>query len=86
MVSNEAVTKAPSSITYFSVVSRENFHLDFLIAELNDLDVMGCDVGNACLDAPCQEKIWFTSGTENNPEKKGKVMVMVIALYGLKSS
>ena len=47
---------------------------------------MACDVGNAYLNAPCHEKIWFVAGLEHGSEKMGKVMVMVRALYGLKSS
>ena len=46
---------------------------------------MTCDVGNAYPNAPCREKIWFVAGPEHR-EKKGKVMVVVQALYRLKSS
>jgi hypothetical protein len=84
-VANGAKTEAPASITYSSVVSRDSVRLAFLIAEMNDLDIMACDVGNAYLNAPCREKIWFVAGPEHG-EKRGKVMVVVRALYGLKSS
>jgi hypothetical protein len=84
MVANGAMTEAPASLTYSSVVSRDSVRLAFLIAELNGLDIMACDVG-ACLNAPCREKIWFAAGAEHG-EKRGKVMVVVRALYGLKSS
>jgi hypothetical protein len=46
---------------------------------------MSCDIGNAYLNAPCREKIWFRSGIECG-EHKGKVMIVTRALYGLKSS
>lgn len=79
------LTEAPSSITYSSVVSRDSVRLAFLIAELNDLDIMACDVGNAYLNAPCREKVWFKGGIDTG-EDRGKILVITRALYGLKSS
>ena len=58
----------------------------FLIAALNDLDIMTCDIGNAYLNANCREKIWFVAGLECGPEFQGKLCKLVRALYGLKSS
>jgi hypothetical protein len=80
---NEA--EAPSSITYSSVVSRDSIRLVFLIAGLNDLDILAADVTNAYLNADVREKIWFVGGIETG-EGHGKVCVLVKALYGLKSS
>ena len=80
------MTEAPSSITYSSVVSRESVKIAFLIAALNDLDIMSCDIGNAYLNAPCREKIWFVAGPECGPTLRGKPCKLVRALYGLKSS
>jgi len=79
------MTDAPSSITYSSVVSRDSVRLAFLIAELNGLNVMACDIGNAYLHAPCREKVWFLGGIETG-EDRGKILVITRALYGLKSS
>jgi hypothetical protein len=31
---------------------------------INDLDILSCHIGNAYLNAPCQEKIWFEAGKE----------------------
>jgi hypothetical protein len=56
------MTVTPASITYSSVVSRDSVQLAFLIAALNDLDILSCDIGNAYLNAPCREKIWFEAG------------------------
>jgi hypothetical protein len=78
------MTEAPSSITYSSVVSRESVKIAFLIAALNDLDIMSCDIGNAYLNAPCKEKIWFLAGKECGLSLEGKPCKLV--LYGLKSS
>ena len=84
MVANGSTTEAPSSLTYSSVVSRDSVHIAFLKAKLNDLYIMDCDVGNAYLNAPCREKIWFVAGLEHG-EIRGKLMVVVRELYGLKS-
>ena len=79
------VTETPASITYSSVVSRDSVRIAFLIAALNDLEVIACDVGNAYLNAPCREKIWFVAGPEFG-SRQGSVIKIVRALYGLKSS
>lgn len=78
-------TEAPVSLTYSSVVSRDSVKIAFLIAALNGLDMMACDIGNAYLNAPCREKIWFKGGLECG-EWCGKVLIVTRALYGLKSS
>ncbi len=78
-------TDAPSSATYSSVVSRDSVRIGFMIAALNDVDLMSCDLENAYLNAPCKEKIWFEGGTECG-EDRGKVLLVVRALYGLRSA
>ncbi|KAI2490038.1 Reverse transcriptase (RNA-dependent DNA polymerase) [Fragilaria crotonensis] len=75
----------PASITYSSVVSRDSVRLAFLLAALNGIDIMACDIGNAYLNAPCREKIWFVAGPEFG-SRQGTVIKVVRALYGLKSS
>ena len=79
------LTETPASITYSSVVSRDSVRLAFLIAALNDLKILACDVGNAYLNAPCREKVWFIAGPEFG-SRQGTVIKIVRALYGLKSS
>ena len=44
-------TEAPMSITYSRVVSRDSVKIAFLVATLNDIDIMACDIGNAYLNA-----------------------------------
>jgi hypothetical protein len=78
-------TEPPSSITYASVVSRESVRIAFLIAALNDLDIMAADIQGAYLNAPCREKVYTICGHEFG-EHVGKVAVVKLALYGLKSS
>ena len=55
----------------------------FTIAALNGVDVMSCNLDNAYLNAMCCEKIWFEGGTECG-EDKGKVLIVVRVLYGIK--
>jgi hypothetical protein len=56
-----------------------------MIAALNDIDIMLCDLENAYLKAPCHKNIWFEGGIECG-EDQVKVCVMVCSLYGLKSA
>jgi hypothetical protein len=58
--------------------------IPFLLAPLNDFDIIACDVGSAYLNAPCREKIWFVAGLEFG-SWQGTVVKVVRALYGLKS-
>ncbi len=84
-VAGRHTTDTPGSITYSSVVSRYSVRLAFLIAGLNDLDVLAGDVTNAYLNAKCREKIWFEGGIKTG-EDKGKVLIVTRALYSLKIS
>jgi hypothetical protein len=62
-------TEVPDSlITYLSVVSRDSVSIALMIAALNDLKVMACDIQNAYLTADCMEKIWTTGGPEFGSE------------------
>jgi hypothetical protein len=85
LVADGHKTDAPPSITYSSVVSRESVRLGLLIAPLNDLNIAACDIGNAYLNADCREKLWTIAGSEFGSDS-GSVMIIVCALYGLKSS
>jgi hypothetical protein len=75
-------TDPPKESTYSSVVSRDSVRLFFLLAALNDVDVLACDIQNAYINAETKEKIWFHGGDEMGSDK-GKVIVIVRALYGL---
>ena len=85
LVADGHTTKVSSSITYSSVVSRDSVRIALMLASLNDLEVFACDVGNAYLNAECREKLWTIAGPEFGSDK-GSVMIIVRALYGLKSS
>ena len=75
----------PASITYSSVVSCDSVRIAFLIAALNNLDIMSADISNAYLNAPNKEKIWTVAGHEFGIDK-GSVFIITRALYGLKSA
>ena len=53
MVATGAMTQAPFSLNYSSVLSRDSVYLGLFIDELNDLNIIVCDVGNAYLNEPC---------------------------------
>jgi hypothetical protein len=78
-------TNTLMAMTYLSVVSRDTVQIGFMLAALNGLDMMACDLENAYLNAPCMEMIWFEGGLECGSDK-GKVCVVVHALYCLKSA
>ena len=79
------ITDPPSSITYSSVVSRDSIIIAFTLAALNGVEFRAADTGNAYLNAKFQEKIWTVAGNEFRSDKY-KFMLVVRALYGLKSS
>ncbi len=85
-VANGSTTETPVTLCYSSVVSRNILRIAFLTAALNDLDIFASNIGNAYLNAPCKEKIWFEAGREWGVALRGKVMCLTRALYGLKSS
>ena len=78
-------TKAPATITYASMVSRETVCLALTIVSLNDLKVKVGDVLNAYITAPVKEKVWTVLGPEFGHDA-GKSAIIVCALYGLKSA
>ena len=81
------LTKEPEDSVYSSVVSIRSLRIILLVAELNGLQLMGADVGNAYLEALTNEKIYFIAGPEFAPfGLEGHSLVLVKALYGLRSS
>ena len=85
LVAGGHLTQVPSHLTYSSVVSRESVRIMFLIAALNDLQVLSADIGNAYLNAPNREKVYAITGKEFG-SRAGEVVIIVRALYGLKSA
>ena len=78
-------TKAPKSLSYSMEVSPDSVRIAFLLAALNNLQVVSCDIKNVYLDAPCREKFYYIAGAEFGSEQ-GKTYIVRRALYGLKTS
>lgn len=76
----------PPAITYSTVVSRDSVRIAFLLAALNDVNLLATDIGNAYLNAKPRERVYTTAGPEFGNELQGKPVLIVRALYGLKSS
>jgi hypothetical protein len=58
------LTDPPVESVYSSVVTRESVRIMFLIAALNDLEVLGADVQNAYINARTSERVYTTTGPE----------------------
>ncbi|MGH7955002.1 MAG: reverse transcriptase domain-containing protein, partial [Gloeomargaritales cyanobacterium] len=71
--------------TYASTVKGMSVRLLFLIAAINKLDVLSADIGNAFVNAYTSEKIYTRAGPEFG-EHVGKLVEIIKALYGLKTS
>ena len=67
-------------------MSRDSIRLAFLVAALNDLELLGADVSGAYLNAKAAEKVFTIAGKEFGPGKQGRVAIITRALYGLRSS
>jgi hypothetical protein len=85
LVANGNEAEAPPTMTYSSVVSRDSVRIAFLIAALNGLSILSCDIQNAYLTADCRERIYCIAGPEFGSEA-GSIMIVKKALYGLKTS
>ena len=58
------MTKAPATIRYARIVSREIVRNALMIATFNDLEVNSGDILNSYVQAPVTEKVWTTLGPE----------------------
>ena len=85
LVANGNTTEPPAALTYSSVVSRDSVRIALLVAALNELQLLACDIQNAYLTADCRERIYIIAGPEFGSEE-GSIMIVKKALYGLKSS
>jgi hypothetical protein len=80
------MTDPPKDTMYLSVNSRDSVRIAFLVAALEDLDVLAADVQNAYLNTPTKEKVYTITGLEFGTHNVGQPVLIVQALYGLKSS
>jgi hypothetical protein len=72
-------TDPPKELLYSSVVSPDSVCLTFLIAALNDLEILSTDVKNPDLNAPRKGEDLHDCGQG----KEGRPVMIVWALYGL---
>ena len=79
------MTQVTAESSYSGVVSLRGQRMVAFIAELNDLELSGTDIGNAYLESYTKEKVCFIAGPEFG-ERKGHLMIIVRAQYGLRSS
>ena len=85
LVANGSRTDTPIDSTYSGVVSLQGIRIVTFLAELNDLEVWGTDIGNAYLESYTKEKVGFVAGPEFG-KWAGHTMIIRKAQYGLKSS
>ena len=70
------MTAPPSSMTYASVVSRESVRISFLLAALNNCEILAGDIGNAYLNAYTSEK--YITVQAKNGVKLWKVLSVLL--------
>ncbi len=85
LVAGGHMTEASHEDAYSSVVFIKGMRICILLAELNELEIMAGDIGNAYLEAKTREKIYIIAGPEFG-ELEGTIMIINKALYGLKTS
>jgi hypothetical protein len=78
-------TETPVDSVYSGVVSLSGIRIVTFLAELNELELWGTDVGNAYLESYTKEKVCFVAGPEFG-ELEGHMFIIRKALYGLRSS
>ena len=61
------------------MVSRDSIRLFFLLAALNDLNILSADIQNAYLSAPVKEKLYTIAGKEFGPMMEGQPVLIVRA-------
>ena len=84
-VSGDHLTNHPTSMTYTSGVNIESVRFAFPLAALHNLEILAGDIGNVYLNAITTEKIYYRAGNEWDPMIKGRILVIVKALYDLKT-
>ncbi|MGL5917965.1 MAG: reverse transcriptase domain-containing protein, partial [Cetobacterium sp.] len=87
LVAGGHLTETPLDSVYSSVASIRGIRMVMFLAELNDLQTWNTDIGNAYLESYTQEKLYIIAGKEFAcVGLEGCTLVVVRALYGLKSS
>ena len=71
--------------TYYRVLSCDSIHIALMIAGLNNLN-MSAKIQNAYINSPTKEKVYTIGGLEFGKENMGRPVLIIHALYSLKSS
>ena len=85
MVAGGHRTGTPINSVYSGVVSLAGIRMVTFLAELNNLELWGTDIGNAYLKSYTKEKVCFTAGPEFG-KLEGHTLIIQKVLCGLKSS
>ena len=85
LVADGHLTEVPLTSVCSSVVSLRSTRVVTFLAELNELELWGADVGNAYLESFTKEKVYIIAGEEFG-DRKGHLLVITRALCGLRSS
>jgi Reverse transcriptase (RNA-dependent DNA polymerase) len=85
LVAGGHMTEINTESVYSGVVSLRGIRLVIFLAELNQLELWGADVGNAYLEALTKEKVYIIGGPEFG-DLIGHTLLIFKALYGLRSS
>jgi len=78
-------TRDPETDYYSGVVELETVRVLFVVAALKKFKVIAADVASAYVQALTGELVYAIAGHEFGP-LQGKILIIVKALYGLKSS
>ena len=85
LVARGDMTPTPEESVCSSVASLRSLRIVIFLAELNQLELMQGDIGNAYLESYTQEKVYFTTGPEFR-HLAGHTFIIDKVLYGLRSS
>jgi hypothetical protein len=85
LVAGGHMTEPLKHSVYSGVISLKSLCLYLLLAKLNGLKVYSGDILLAYLEAYTKEKVFIVAGPEFG-ELKGHTLIIVKALYGLRTS
>ena len=85
LVAGGHLTDTPIDSIYLSVISLWGLRIVIFLAELNKMEIWTTNVGNAYLEAYTEEKVYII-GDSVFGDREGHCLVIVKALYGLRSS
>jgi hypothetical protein len=85
LIADGHLTAVTIESVYSGVVSLRGFRLVMFMADQNNFEFWATDIGNAYLEALTAEKVYIIAGLKFG-EVEGHSLVIIKALYGLRSS